>query len=841
MKGFRVARAYALIILCSACAGSLAAAQTIAVPAQQQPAPQGLYKAARLSKASTALVRAHTEYRSHVNRGLRTAFQPSDPFLPFSGGRVLVEARAASNGTELLDDLRRLGLSGGSRFGDMVAGYIPVAAIEDAVALASLRSISAAIAPVRNAGSITSQGDTSLRAAVARTTHGVNGAGIIVGVLSDSFDDLGGAAADMASGDLPAVQVLAESTACGVLIFCIDEGRAMLQIVYDMAPAAGLMFHTGLQSKVDYANGILALAAAGADVIVDDLLYLHEPMFQDGIVAQAVDSVVAGGSLYYSAAGNAGSESYEGAFVDSGNVLCIEFFLPIGDCDPIYERVGRMHDFDPGPGEDLVLTVTVPLNRVLTVAVQWDQPFGGAGPQADHDVVLLSADGGIYYAISANDNIPMGEGWEVLQFENNEFLYNETQYGIAVTYDDVDSVGPPATLVKMVIFGSGNTLDEWQTFSSTIYGHANAAGAAAVGAAWWQETPAYGVDPAQLEPYSSKGGTPILFEADGTPKGAPEIRAKPEFTAVDGVDTTFFFSDPDGDGIDNFFGTSAAAPHAAGVAALLLQSAPGSTPAAVNAALKTSALDMNPILMPGFDYESGYGLIQADAAIAALAGGGGNSPPTAAFTFVANVLDVDFTDTSSDPDANIVSWSWDFGDGNASNAQHPSHSYTADGSYLVQLTVTDDGSMSDATSQMVTVSSGGDAGNAAPVANFSYNCNGRVCNFDSSASTDDVAITVYSWDFGDGSGSNDENPVHSYASQGNYTVNLIVMDAEGESDAVSTSFRVKNRGNTSGSTGGDGGGDGGGTTEAEKGRKKCSDGIDNDGDGLIDGDDPDCQ
>ncbi len=839
MKGFRIAGAKALLFLLLGFVTSVAFAQTIAVPAQQRQMPQGLYKAAPMSKASTALVRAHAEYRRHVNRGLSTTFQPSDRFLPFSGGRVLVEARATSDGADLLDDLRRLGLSEGSRFGEMVAGYMPLAAIEDAVALASLRSISAAIAPIRNAGSVTSQGDLALRAVDARNTHGVNGAGITVGVLSDSFDDLGGASADMASGDLPAVDVLAESTACGVLLFCIDEGRAMLQIVYDMAPAAALMFHTGLQSKVDYANGILALAAAGADVIVDDLLYLHEPMFQDGIVAQAVDTVVADGSLYYSAAGNAGSESYEGAFVDSGNILCIEFFFPLGDCDPLYERVGRMHDFDPGPGKDLVLTVTVPLNRVLTVAVQWNEPFGGAGPRADHDVVLLSPDGGIYYAISANDNIPMGEGWEVLQFENNEFLYNQTQYGIAVTYDDVDSVGPPATLVKMVVFGSGNTLDEWQTFSSTIYGHANAAGAAAVGAAWWQETPAFEVDPPQLQPYSSRGGTPILFEADGTPKGTPEIRAKPEITAVDGVDTTFFFSDPDGDGTDNFFGTSAAAPHAAGVAALLLQSAPSSTPAEVNAALQLSTLDM---ITPGFDYESGYGLIQADAAIAELLLGGGNSPPTAAFTYFMNGLDVDFTDTSSDTDGGIASWSWDLGDGNASNVQNPSHSYAADGSYVVQLTVTDDDGAPDTTSQIVTVSSGGGAGNAAPVANFAYDCDGRNCAFDSSASTDDQDITAHGWDFGDGSGSNEPNPVHIYASQGNYTVVLTVYDQQGESGTVSATFRVKNRGNTSGSTGGDSGGDGsGGTIEAEKGRKKCSDGIDNDGDGLIDGADPDCR
>jgi hypothetical protein len=77
---------------------------------------------------------------------------------------------------------------------------------------------------------------------------------------------------------------------------------------------------------------------------------------------------------------------------------------------------------------------------------------------------------------------------------------------------------------------------------------------------------------------------------------------------------------------------------------------------------------------------------------------------------------------------------------------------------------------------------------------------------------------------------------------GNYAVELTVMDAESATGTASASFRIKNRGITSGTAGGDtsGGGTGGGSVEAEKGRKKCSDGIDNDGDGLIDGADPDC-
>lgn len=834
MKRTFAAAIKALVTLCLAL-GAVQASADIAVPAQQESGQQGLYKAAQMSKAGTALTRAFAQYRAYLNQGKSAPFVPGSPFLPYSAGRVLVEARATAGGPQLLNDLRRLGLTNGSHYGELVSGALPLAALDRAVLLDSLRSISAAIPPVRNVGSVTSEGDSVLRADIARTSHMVDGTGVTVGVLSDSFDTLGGAADDINSGDLPmtGVQVLSESTVCGTLVFCIDEGRAMLQIIHDMAPGAELMFHTGLASKTEYASAITALAAAGADVIVDDLLYLHEPMFQDGIVAQAVDTVTSSGAIYYSAAGNAGAESYEGPFVDSGEVLCIEFFLPLGDCDPIYERVGRMHDFDPGPGVDNYQHVTVPLNGVLTVAMQWNEPFGGAGPKIDHDLVLLDETGGVYYTISANDNIPMGEGWEVLQFENSEFLYQNTSYSLAITYDDVDSVDPPAGLVKMVVFGSGNTINEYRTDSATLYGHANSAGAEAVAAAFWQDTPAFGIDPPKPEPYSSRGGTAIYFNPNGSPKQAPEVRAKPEITAVDGVGTTFFFSDTNGDGIDEFFGTSAAAPHAAGIAALMLDARANATPAQVNTALESSAIDME---SQGFDFDTGAGLIEADAAISALLAAGGNLPPTAGFTFSTSGLAVDFTDMSTDADGSVSTWSWDFGDGTTATTQNTSHAYAVSGTYVVTLTVMDNDGEEDSASQQVTVVDSG--GNTSPVAAFSYNCSARSCLFDSSGSSDDAGIVSWSWNFGDGSNSSEPNPAHTYASQGNYTVTLTVADAESETDSASATFRVKNRGNASGSVGGD---DGGATeTTSEKGRKKCSDGIDNDGDGLIDGADPDC-
>src|SRR5262249_11728526 len=121
-----------------------------------------------------------------------------------------------------------------------------------------------------------------------------------------------------------------------------------------------------------------------------------------------------------------------------------------------------------------------------------------------------------------------------------------------------------------------------------------------------------------------RGTTPILFDTAGARLGTADPRAdKPQIVAPDGADTTFFGSDNDGTGFPNFFGTSAAAPHAAAVGALIFQAVQTATPVQILAALQSTALDMGPA---GFDNDSGAGLIQADAALMSFATVGGITP-----------------------------------------------------------------------------------------------------------------------------------------------------------------------------------------------------------------------
>jgi subtilisin family serine protease len=176
--------------------------------------------------------------------------------------------------------------------------------------------------------------------------------------------------------------------------------------------------------------------------------------------------------------------------------------------------------------------------------------------------------------------------------------------------------------------GAGSTINAFPSNSAgpTLQGHPGAAGAAAVGAAFYLATPACDITPAQLEYFSSAGGNPILFDVAGTRLATPVIRQKPDFVGPDGGNDTFLgftlasekisvnttiAGCQNNAGYPNFFGTSAATPHVASIAALMLQANPAATPAQIYQALRTSAAPMG--ASPNF--ASGYGFVQADAAM----------------------------------------------------------------------------------------------------------------------------------------------------------------------------------------------------------------------------------
>ncbi len=139
---------------------------------------------------------------------------------------------------------------------------------------------------------------------------------------------------------------------------------------------------------------------------------------------------------------------------------------------------------------------------------------------------------------------------------------------------------------------------------------------------------------------------------------------------------------------------------------------------------------------------------------------------------------INFTDLSTS-DGTIGTWNWDFGDGTNSSEQNPIHVYTKAGTYTVCLTITDDdGGCTSHICKQVVVHHPPSGICHATFIFHQPDPNQTTIDF-TDQSTSDGTIGTWLWDFGDGSTSSEQNPSHTYANPGTYTVCLIIRDDDG--------------------------------------------------------------
>ena len=451
----------------------------------------------------------------------------------------------------------------------LVVAWIPADQIEAFANRPDVRLIMPVHPLYPDIGSVDTEGDGIHRADLARANLGVDGTGQLVGVISDGVANI---AVSQGTGDLPAgVNVVNAGSG--------DEGTAMLEIVHDLAPGAGLAFCTGDPGSAGMILAINSLAALpGITVITDDLPKPGEPLFEDGPIAQAKQAAVAAGVFYTASAGNRGNQHHEANFNSTASNVTIG---PNTYANP--------HDFGSA---DYQLNVT--LGNTNSLFLQWADPFGASG--IDLDLYVVNA-AGVVLASSTNPQTGTQDPNESLSFAAT----SGTPARIIVDY--VGGGTPPTVFFDLRAF-AGFTSWEYLVRAGSINGASRQTEVYAAAAAD-QATPN------TIEGFSSRGPIQHFFPA-------PLTRMKPDATAVDGVSVTGAGGFGSGTcpmvnpGDCRFFGTSASTPHVAGLAALLLEAQNTLTPAQVATTFNDTAVDID---LSGPDNNAGFGRLDVYAAI----------------------------------------------------------------------------------------------------------------------------------------------------------------------------------------------------------------------------------
>ncbi len=622
--------------------GAVARATSRPTPSAAAPAPvppsltdNGVRKSAGLTSDLDELYRVELIARAGGQAITRQTAQELPPNLKAAAdrhtlaiddsGRVQVFAYTTDNADSVATALTAAGMDVqrvSVEYG-IVQGMIPIVNLERAAAIAGVGTIAPPQRPELAAGAQMTQGDTILNADVLRSTYGVDGTGVKVGVLSDGAE---GMAASIASGDLPSV---VDTTTCDVIASAPAgepanatdpgagaEGTAMAEIVHDLAPGAQIMigyfgFNVSTSTTLDFLAAVTCLDEQN-DVVVDDVGFFNAGLY-DGTssVSQNTANGLADAAnpvrAYFTANGNSAGNHYEEGYVYSGSTMLgagtnfwqmHRFHSTANTTDAGY---GILCSATPGIfcGDEVFLAP----GGVLIVNLQWNDTWGNS--TNDYDLLLVDETAGTISLESANTQNGAGSN-PVEDFVISNAHPGNAAFDIVIgNYKGLAAAKTFDMFVRCIACAIyPNAADHnFNTRRSSVGNQADAGGDVMAIGAIDQADP--GND--TIESFSSLGPT-----NDG--------RTKPDASAIDGVNVTGNggFGSP-------FYGTSAAAPHAAGVAALMLSCSPtlkagepGDNPAGDRTTLRnamlSTALDLG---TAGADNTFGSGRLRAALAGAA--------------------------------------------------------------------------------------------------------------------------------------------------------------------------------------------------------------------------------
>ncbi len=660
-----------------------------AVPQQRGPIPKGQRIAAPPGFSVEALPKS---VRDLVRAGKMRINKDAEVQVYIQVAEVtdenLQQFQAAGVTVELSDKQQRI-----------VQGRVPVTRLEEVAALPFVKFVRLPDYGLLGTGSVDTQGDTVLKTDQVRSLLGVNGSGVRVGVISGGIAGIfatgcttcgGVSGGPISTGDLP--NATGTRNASGVLTsvsggiiaqsFRTDgdlemhnaspnaEGTAMVEIVHDLAPGAQLLF-ANFDTSLEF-NQAVNFLSANADVVVDDIQFVALPPLILGAMPYDGTSAV--------------STNTAGAFNSNGNPVRARFVIPSNfarqhyredffdsgvDGAPIVGFPGNLHLFQPtadtsdvlGLGRTVTDVIDLPAGATVVVSLIWNDPLGASNN--DYDLFLLRK--GIFGCLNFPDVVARSidpqngtqDPVEKIGYTNSTgadddfciVIQNSQNTAGVRNFDMFVLSAPPLPLVPT------EENHNYNTIRSSITAPGDAGGSPVsvitVGAANW-------ATPDSIEVFSGNGPT-----TDG--------RLKPDVIAVDGVSITGAggFSNP-------FSGTSAAAPHGAGVAALLLQSSPclltGSAGARtpvdgrtiLRNLLTSTAVDLG---IPGSDNVFGFGRLEALAAANRTIPSANAGPNQAVNGTSASGASITLNGTaSSDPNACPLTFNWTGACGTATGA-----------------------------------------------------------------------------------------------------------------------------------------------------------------------------